>query len=140
MRAAVESRAWFYDQPFASGPAIFGSYQAAKHSQFQQGARFAAEGIVANPKSFLLRNNLAFCLAKQGDLPGAEADLPSIHNEQLDDDERATIEATRGLIAFRAGKLAEGVDRYRRAMDAFTSQESKVLALINFAVETLRVN
>jgi len=136
----TEAWGWFYDQPFASGPAIFGSYQAAKHSQFQQGARFAAEGIVANPKSFLLRNNLAFCLAKQGDLPGAEAQLRSINNEQLDDDQRATIEATHGLIAFRAGKLAEGADRYRRAMDAFTSPESKVLALINFAVETLRVN
>lgn len=135
-----EAWGWFYDQPFASGPAIFGSYQAAKHSQFQQGARFAEEGLVANPMSFLLQNNLAFCLAKQGDLARAQEQLRSIRTDQLDRDQRAMIEATRGLIAFRAGKPAEGTARYHRAMEALTSPENRLLALINLAIETLRVD
>jgi tetratricopeptide (TPR) repeat protein len=138
--AVKEAWGWFYDQPFATGPAIFGSYEAAKYGQFQQGAHFASRAIVANPTSFLLHNNLAFCLAKQGDLAGAEEQLRSIHTDQLDRDQRATVEATYGLIAFRAGKPVEGAAMYTRAMEAFTSPDNRVLALINLAIETFRVD
>jgi tetratricopeptide (TPR) repeat protein len=135
-----EAWGWFYDQPFASGPAVFGSYHAAKHGRFSEGANFARDGIAANPRSFLLRNNLAFCLAKIGDTDAAEQQMHFIKSEQLNRDQRATVEATHGLIAFRSGRSAEGAARYRRALDALPDGERRLLALINLAVETLRID
>jgi tetratricopeptide (TPR) repeat protein len=135
-----EAWGWFYDQPFASGPAIFGSYQASKHGHFEEGAKFAKAGATANPGSFQLRNNLAFCLAKLGQTARAQQELSRIHDSHLDRDDHGTIEATRGLIAFRSGDSRTGREHYRRALSLLTSRESRVLALINLAVETFRVD
>ena len=135
-----EAWGWFYDQPFASGPAVFGSYQASKHGQFADGARFAEAGIAANPGSFLLHNNLAFCLAKLGNIARAEHELSLIHTESLDRGERGTIQATRGLIAFRSGNPRAGTEHYREALSMLPTRETCVLALINLAIETFRVD
>jgi tetratricopeptide (TPR) repeat protein len=135
-----EAWGWFYDQPFASGPAVFGSYHAAKHGRFSEGANFARDGVAANPRSFLLRNNLAFCLAKIGDTGAAEQQIHFIKKEQLNSDQEATVEATCGLIAFRSGKPKEGAARYKRALELLPDGESRLLALINLAVETLRTD
>jgi tetratricopeptide (TPR) repeat protein len=139
-RAVIEAWGWFFDQPFATDPPIFGSYHAAKSLDFAEGARFAEQGLAANPNAFMLRNNLAFCLAKLDRVREAEAHLTMLRSQLHGPEQAATFKATQGLIAFRAGDPDTGSRLYREAIGATNDRDSQLLALINFAVESVRAD
>lgn len=139
-QALREAWGWFFDQAFASEPAIFGSYQASKAKNFTEGVKFAEQGVAANPDTFALRNNLAFCLGKLDRLTEARKQLEYLASQPRTLDQQATLYATSGLIALRAGKVAEGTRLYRLAISEVPNPDGKLLALINFAVEALRAD
>jgi hypothetical protein len=79
-------------------------------------------------------------LAKVGKITDARRHLDLISKDGLSRSDRATIEATRGLIAFRSGDPNDGTRMYQHAIEMLPTRESRVLALINFAIETIRID
>lgn len=111
----VAAHEWLVDQPFSSEPAVFGSYHASMYQRFEDGVKFARAGLRPNPRSTLLLNNLAFCLAALGDLEEARKALKEVPSED-ENKWRPTLTATRGFIAFRAGDIDTGRRLYREAI------------------------
>ena len=115
--AASEAGLWHNDQPFALEPAVFSSYVTSVGTQeYDRAVLAATQGLVANPDSALLRNNLAFALASRGDLADAEEELRKA-GVVSDPHEYAVLTATRGLVAFRLGHHDEGRALYRDAVE-----------------------
>jgi tetratricopeptide (TPR) repeat protein len=139
-RAIADGWNWFLDEPFAGLPPVFGSYHAAMAREYGIGVEFAQRGLVANPRSYLLRNNLAFCYAKLGETELASKQLREIDVSELDDSARATVVATEGLVAFRGGALAHGRERYFTAIRLAPDNRTKAIALIMLAVEEAGAN
>jgi len=132
---------WLEDQPFSSGPAEVGSYQASLDQDFAAGAEIARAGLRANPGEFLLTNNLAFCLISQGDTNGLEEGrrvLASIDAATLDRDQRSTYLATTGLLAFRSGDVEGGRKRYERSIESTRDRHAAGIALVMLAREEIR--
>ncbi|WP_407939158.1 hypothetical protein [Microbacterium mangrovi] len=95
-----------------------------------------------NPGDGALRNNAAFAAAQLGRLDEAEQYLAGIG--LLDNpDEAHTVEATRGLIAFRRGDVEAGRRLYGRARDGFVESKSAqqaVMAVLHWALEEVRIS
>jgi tetratricopeptide (TPR) repeat protein len=137
-RASAEAWRWLDDQPFAGRPAEFGSYEASSDGQFRRGFEFAQRGLQANPKSFLLRNNAAFCLLSLGQVPHAERHMRAIRREQLSRDDRDVFDATVGLYHYRTGDPVTGRAMYESVINGGKEARARTLATIMFAREELR--
>lgn len=138
-REAVKAAwGWLEDQPFSSGPAEMGSYQASLGRDFEAGARIAEAGLRANPGEFLLSNNRAFCLINLGRLDDAENLLKPFETADLERDERATWLATQGLLQYRRGNPEVGRRLYLDSIERATDRPSTTIALIMSAAEELR--
>lgn len=132
--AIEQSRLWLFDQPFSSRPSGQGSYIAAVALEdYKRCIWFAESGLRANPNDFTLLNNLAFARINLGDIKGAMKELSHIDRLQLSDQrERAVLQATKGLLAFRTGKIERGRDLYSEARLIARSKDnsdSSMLAL-----------
>ena len=109
LTAVDESELWLSDEPFASRPAVFGSFISAEHLEdFERSERICREGLIASPSDPILLNNLAFALANQGSLAEAQTTLDSIPVTGLDPAVEICRDATQGFIAFRAGDYSRG--------------------------------
>jgi tetratricopeptide (TPR) repeat protein len=130
---------WLADQPFAHEAAQFTSYVASVGAQDWQLAEHAARtGLVANPDSHMLRNNLAFALANQGRASDAREQLDHVLASQLPPRERAIVDATTGLVLFRLGDVQGGREAYRQAVDsleALNHRDQAALAHVFWARE-----
>lgn len=116
--AIAEVDLWLLDEPFASRPAVFGSFAAAVAlGDFESGANFAKRGLIANPAEFLLLNNLAFSLASQGHVTDAQSVLSRVDITDLDAGEKVAFLATSGLLRFRSGDHDAGRMLYLKAAD-----------------------
>ncbi len=110
---------WRHEEPFATMPAIILSSVLSVYRGDNEGAVEAADaGLAANPNCHVLLNNRAFALANMNRLDEAEATIKKITTEGTGPDavNRICVTATRGLIAFRCGRLVEGEHLYRQAM------------------------
>jgi len=141
LQAIENARAWLREQPFAKEPAIFGSYRAALAGNFELSAAFCEVGLQANPKDYMLRNNLVFALASSGRVAEARKALDAldsqIQNSELEDDWGITIEATRGLVAFREGDVEKGRRAYERVIRVARERSLRAVAAIIRAREEL---
>jgi tetratricopeptide (TPR) repeat protein len=122
---------WLADEPFDQGAAQFTSYTASVGAQdWRLAERAARTGLVANPESHMLRNNLAFALANQGQIDDAATELRQVHTAALNARELAVLEATQGLVRFRLGQLEAGRKSYRDAIAALVREEEPDLAAL----------
>jgi hypothetical protein len=118
--AVRAGQSWQQDQPFAGDAAMFTSYVASVGAEdWELAATAAARGLVASPNDLMLRNNLVFSLANAGDVEGALRELRKIPRHVENVRQRATINATKGLVAFRSGAYAQGRLLYTHAADTF---------------------
>ena len=117
---------WLHDQPFSSDPPIFGSYHASMHRRFEDGVAIAEQGRKANPRDWLLLNNLAFCLASLGRWKDAERVLGDIQGQP--GGSAPTLTATRGLVRFRAGGVEDGQRLYRAAIEMMPNPADRLRA------------
>lgn len=127
--ALAASWAWLRDQFFSSEPAVHGSYIASVGMQdYQEAIRIVRAGMIANPKNWILLNNLAFSLASTNQVDEAEKALPEVSpGDQIG---KGTLYATKGLIEFRRGHRDEGRRLYAEAIETFNRPEmSKMRAL-----------
>ncbi|MBK5571647.1 hypothetical protein [Ensifer sp. SSB1] len=114
--ALAASEAWHDIERFSTRPAIFGSFIASiAGTSMARGAALAEAALVANPSNSTLLNNLAVLRAYQGDVDTARlaldkaiASSPALTPALL---------ATSGLVAFRAGNVSEGIEKYQAAID-----------------------
>jgi hypothetical protein len=128
---------WLKDEPFASIPAIFGSHEASMAREYEEAILFAEVGLVANPQEFLLRNNLAFAMASVGRVDDAEVQLGEIHASALSARDALVYKATRGLIAFRKGAVAEGRQLYEETIRGTNDPIMRAIAAIVLAREEI---
>ncbi len=106
---------WLFDQPFDPRAAIQLSYIAAAGlDDYQQSLRAALFGLKSSPDNVTLRNNAAYALLELGDIRTAQAHLDVIATPATH--ERVAVNATRGLLAYRKGDLAQGEALYRQAI------------------------
>ncbi|HEY2201604.1 MAG TPA: hypothetical protein VGH56_06930, partial [Solirubrobacteraceae bacterium] len=139
--AVREAWSWLLDQPFSSDPASFGSYHAALTRDFQRSLEFARRGLQANPGMPLLLNNAAFALAQANKPAEAAAYIDQVkHFEELGAEQRAMIFATKGLIAFRAGRPDVGRELYLVAIATAEIPSTRALASLMFATELTRLH
>jgi hypothetical protein len=132
---------WHGDEPFASEPPIFGSYYASVDEDYESGLAFAKEGLKANPDDTTLLNNAAFCLACSGEVDEARRVFGRIRFRSEDtEEERTALLATRGLIAYRSGRVEEGREGYAAAMASTKDASIRAVAAIMFAREEIRAN
>lgn len=136
-RALQSTWGWLREQPFASVPAIFGSYEAAIVRRYEDSIRFAKAGLVANPSEFLLRNNLVFALASSERLDEAGEHLALIDPTRLDEEQRVVFEATTGLLAFRRGDAETGRRFYAEAINRAQDPAQRAIAAILWAREEI---
>lgn len=139
LQALENAHAWLREQPFAKGPAVFGSYRAALIRKYDLSVLFARVGLQANPDDYMLRNNLIFALASADRVVEARAELDllieQIHTKTLEDDWGLTIEATSGLVAFREGDAAAGRRAYERVIRLARDPWLRAVAAILLARE-----
>jgi tetratricopeptide (TPR) repeat protein len=119
--ALAEGQRWLGDQAFSRDPASFSSYVASVPLEdFVEAVRILRLGLVANPKDWLLLNNLAFAEASLGNVGAAREALAGISPQPTDRLQLAVLTATEGLLAFREGQSALGRRLYLQAIQAFT--------------------
>lgn len=133
---------WLRDEPFASRPAVFGSWAAmSMTTNFELAERFAIHGLRTHPNEFLLLNNLVVSLACQGRISEAVNRFEQIKQADAEGTYKATYLATKGLIQFRLGSPDAGRCLYRMAiLEAKGKRDTRsaVWALIHFAGEESR--
>ncbi|MGB7587242.1 MAG: hypothetical protein WBM00_00880 [Solirubrobacterales bacterium] len=131
---------WHHDQPFASGPGELGSYHASLAGMYTDGAAIAKAARIANPKEFLLANNLAFCLLNMGEVEEASEALASIDRDALAEHQLPTYLATYGLLAFRSGNPEVGRTLYQQSIRLDRDPHHRTVAKIMLASEELRLH
>jgi tetratricopeptide (TPR) repeat protein len=117
--AAIQSRLWQEDQPFALDPARHASYISSTLSEDFRTAVLACEmGLRTNPGDQVLLNNLAFSLANLNLTDDASRVMAQL---KIADDPRKVLvwTATWGLIAFRQGDVIDGRRLYQESIDGW---------------------
>ena len=140
-KAIQACRQWEYDQPFSSRPSIRSSYVSATALEdYARSEQFAKQGLRANPENSTLLNNLAFARINLGDINGAKEVLSKVKRLSLSDQEWVSLQATRGLLAFRTGNVGAGRKLYSEARSkAQKMKDSRLFALASvfYAIEEI---
>lgn len=133
---------WHRSLPFAERPIFMGTHIASVFTkEYDKSIQLAKEGLRSNPKSAAMWNNLAYAAALANNLE--EADRAIAMGRVLMDTlrDKACIEATSGLVAFRRGDTETGRLAYERAMSIATEEKEeglKELARVNMLWEQAR--
>jgi tetratricopeptide (TPR) repeat protein len=134
---------WNRDEPFARRSAVLGSYVADLMENFEEGRKFAAKGLQANPGDSVLINNLCFALAQLYRTDEARSEMKLVNISGLDAAEQIPFLATEGLINFREGQVIEGRALYQKAISMSQNDRFRKLrerALLHLALEEVRAN
>ena len=141
--ALTEAENWQADQPFSSRPAVFGSFIAATILEdYKKAIRFINLGFLSNPDDFILKNNLAFSLAQDGNVREANKVFNAVNPQKLSRSDRIVFLATSGLIKFRDGDAESGRRLYQVAIaEAEKQRDSReAMARLYLALEEIRSN
>lgn len=136
---------WLDNEPFAIRPAFEGGFIATEMlGDFKTGKEFAHRGLISNPKSSGLMNNLAYALIMEGDVVSAKDWISRAKTLVGSDDEghRAVLQATEGALLYRQGNAADGASHYSATiLKARELKNEKLLQLayLHFCYEELRI-
>ncbi|TBZ79688.1 tetratricopeptide repeat protein [Rhizobium leguminosarum] len=109
---------WRKIEPFSVRPAILATFiGCVSMMALDEAAMVGAYGLLANPKNKTLLNNLAAVRALQGRFADARHLLDRARASIGEDEDDVVVTATAGLIDFREGKFASGIDQYASAID-----------------------
>lgn len=139
--AIQHCRTWLSDEPFSSRPALLGSYIAGvTQEDFHLMERFAAQGLIANRGDDILANNLVVALANQGRMEEASQRFHAITRPCREPLLEVTLQATEGLLKFRAGSPDVGRLLYLQAIELavhLKSPKQQALAAVHLAREEI---
>jgi hypothetical protein len=133
---------WTRFEPYSERAAMNATFiGCVELDDFSSVEGLANTALIANPKSFVLKNNLAFALASNGKVDEARGVVEQMRTLAHTTWEKATLLAADGLIAFRDLQFEIGRGYYERSVDQFVRLEdrySEALARIYWAREELR--
>lgn len=115
LNAAVR---WHDDEPFASRPMLAASFISAISGRYLEAAQFARHGLVAEPNSIPLLNNLAFALGAAGEVLEAERQMTRVMHLEGGSHSGHTF-ANLGMIAYLRGEAELGDQLYEAAARTF---------------------
>jgi tetratricopeptide (TPR) repeat protein len=124
----IECEAWMDDEPYSIRPYELSAGTANILDEHEKADEVTRRGLKMRPNWPPLLNCRAYALASQNRLEDAHAllvNFPSGAPEWA----RFVSEANKGLIAFRRGKLVEGIAKYQGAIDNFQKAGFAPLAL-----------
>ncbi|MEX3689298.1 hypothetical protein AB3X91_39850 [Paraburkholderia sp. BR14263] len=141
--AVEEALAWYRDEPFSTRPLQAASYLLGILGRYEEGKRWATEGLRLRESDSALRNNLAFVLMAAGELEEGERELrKAIRVEQQEKKISAHTKANVGMLCYRYGEFEAGEKWYRAASAEYAQVraggETAALALSHMAVEATR--
>ncbi len=117
---------WFLEEPYATVPAIQGSFIAATFLQdYELAMKFSLAGLRYNENSWSLRNNLIVSLAMIGETERARTEFNKLPIPTERSHEHAVWIATNGLLSFREGDAISAREFYLRARDSLISTKDK---------------
>lgn len=123
-RALRESQSWFNDQRFSVDAAIFASYIAAVLlARHDEAISILEAAQLANPDSWILKNNLAFSLASTNRIEDAEKSFADVPPDDPEPSNQGVWLATSGLLQFRQGNISDGKRLYDEAIALFEHRE-----------------
>lgn len=139
-----EGMKWLRDESFSKRPAVFVSHVLALAKDDYVGAANLLQfSIQANQDDFVLRNNLAFCLAKADRVDEASQVGNSLHALATHPKDRAVAAATLGLVDFRNNLPERGREGYRLAIEQFRKlgdSRSMLTATFYWMLEEIRIS
>lgn len=112
---------WLQDEPFATRPAILGSFATYTDKQSIRAERLATQALAANRNSVPLHNNRAVARAYMGDITGALQDIK--YSLGCDGKNVPYLLATIGLIGYRSGDQELGEHGYHAALAQFVKDK-----------------
>jgi hypothetical protein len=119
LNEAIEMAArWILEEPYSTHPYLAGSAIACCSQRCDRAVFFATEGLKGNPNDFMLKNNLAFALIREGRTSEARLVLLGMPS-QLSEFDRAFVSATSGYCSFREGDSFTGRQLYQDAIRVF---------------------
>jgi tetratricopeptide (TPR) repeat protein len=123
--ALHEARQWHREEPSSSRSANLAGYLAALVTEnFEESEAILRQGVATNQDAPMLFNNLAFALANLG-RPEEAAKVLKQGTPLISSDYHSIVfNATRGLIAFRAGDVNMGRSLYMRAIGMAARNEA----------------
>ena len=138
-KCVQECANWLADEPFSSRPVELSTViSIIGLEDYNYAAEVARRGLVSNPAHFVLRNNLSVALAEGGRIEEAITEFGKNKKLTLDDWQKTTSLATKGLLAFRDRKYKEGRFLYREAANVARRNadvDSEAMVLIHWARE-----
>ena len=137
----IECARWLEDEPFSSRPVELSTFiSVVAFEEYEEAISLARRGLISNPDSFLLRNNLCVALAESGRIDEANDKYRTIKFPSLSKLEETCWLATKGLLTFRELCYDEGREFYLRAVASAqvqSNRELQTMALIHWAREEL---
>jgi tetratricopeptide (TPR) repeat protein len=114
------AKAWYDFQPFSNRPATLAVYIAsAVLDNYKEAIDIAETALKITPSSFLLKNNLAYAYAKNDQIDEAVRVLRRINKNEIDEYDKAVLNATTGFIAFKLGDVNSAKIGYDEAIKYF---------------------
>jgi len=129
-------REWALEEPYSRHPWLVGSSISCGIGRFGEAETLAKQGLLANPRDFLLNNNVAYALLKNSSVEDAENVLKTAPPPQTPT-ERSINLATRGLLEFKKGAIPRGRELYLEAVEGFEKIDDPrlvALAFLNLAI------
>jgi len=108
---------WADQELFSLTPCTMGSFIASMLERYEDTVRFCTLGLMSNPKSYDMLNNLVVAKLFLGDLDAALLQMIALRHFERNPQQAAVWIATSGLALFCGGQLDEGRDAYRRSID-----------------------
>lgn len=119
---------------FAPAFVLLGFILSEYYGKYNEAIHIYERGLVKNPKSLLLVNNLAYSYLMTGDIINARRVLERVK----DVNNIVCLVATRGLLKIKEGNLEEGSALYNFASSAARNEDFKKSVLIKKNIELAR--
>lgn len=143
-QSLIATKKWARFQIFSSQPIIQATFiSSVCLNNDRQTISIVDTAAPTHRKNPFVINNLAFALARQGELKVATEELNKVDLGNLKNRERLTILATHGLICFRSGDIKNGRELYRSAIlefERFQNTRSAAIASFFWAFEEKRAH
>jgi len=141
-KALEAAREWELEEPYSKYPFIVGSSIASISDQPSSGAAIAKRGLMVNPSSIGLYNNLCYSLLRSGNITEAQKYINKL-NIKDGTNQDLFCQATLGLYAYGIKNYAEGRAAYLEVINQFKKNNELVLqaeAILNFALSEINAS
>ncbi len=133
---------WSKIEPFSAKPAILASFVASisadggeseRKNRLFRGIAAAEKGLLANPDSFTIHNNMSVLMSYSGETEAALRSIAEMQRLSSSPEDKVLIDAACGLAEFRSNQVDQGIESYARAIERAIDAKQPVNALRAFS-------